>query len=155
MKCPYCKKKCSYPNLIHVTEIDDNGNVTKVSLCELCSQELIPDELALMTNAIKINVSIPIEFPKCKYCKISLEDIIKKGFFGCPKCYSEFKEDSKSILIYCHHADKHIGKTPKTLLKKKSLSELNELLNLAIKEERYEDAQEFKNQINDLNSKTP
>lgn len=161
MKCPFCKKKCSYPNVIHVTEINDNGNVSKVSLCEYCSQQLIPDELAIMSNSIKIGISIPIapivpvEFPKCKYCKISLDDIIRKGFFGCPKCYEEFKEDALTIFSYCHHASKHIGKKPKTLLKKKSLSELQELLNLAIKEERYEDAQEFKNRINDLNSEIP
>lgn len=86
---------------------------------------------------------------QCPNCGCTLEDIAKTAKLGCPICYDEFGEHVDQILQHAHGSIKHVGKVPKNWKKQqaekdinpvKYIVEQNQKLNLAIKEERYEDA---------------
>lgn len=164
MECPFSKKECHHPKTFHVTEVDADGNVTKFDLCQICSQDVLSKEFLLLnTNNVALISpeevldllglkNIEIKFPTCSQCGIGLNVLLDGGKLGCPNCYDSFKQYTDEFLLGYHNSLKHIGKRPKALCKKKSLDELQKLLQQAIKEERYEDASSFKKSIDEMNS---
>lgn len=105
----------------------------------------------------KVPPHISKEFTKaCPNCGCTLEDIAKTAKLGCPKCYEEFSEHLDQILQHAHGAIKHVGKVPKNWKKQqaekdinpiKYIVEMNQKLNLAVKEERYEEAAQIRNKL--------
>ena len=122
------------------------------------------------------------EAAKCKSCGSTYEDFVQTGMLGCPDCYEAFSERIDPILRKLQGNVKHIGRGSKTTkagdLKKSNkdesevskskedekekkanqkdikLKELNEDLKKAIKDERYEDAANIRDEIKKLqNSK--
>lgn len=118
---------------------------------------------------------------KCKTCGMTYNDFIKDGIFGCAECYNTFSSPISSLLKNLHGTAKHIGRSPKqmpqitlkenknvnkeihneTTQKSKENNILNEKedkikklqneLDIAIKEERYEDAAKIRDQIKEMN----
>lgn len=96
---------------------------------------------------------------KCSNCGCTLEDIAKTAKLGCPTCYEEFGEHLDQILQHAHGSIKHVGKVPKNWKKQqaekdinpiKYIFEMNQKLNLAVKEERYEEASKLRDKLKAL-----
>ena len=115
----------------------------------------------------------------CMNCNTSFEDFINTGLFSCPKCYTTYEERIDPILKKLQGSNQHIGRKAHNLkninedlekIKEKSksvknkeeekienkntkenkLEKLKKDLELAIKDERYEDAAQIRDEINKL-----
>lgn len=159
-----------------------NGVKKEMHLCSECANKLGIDE---------ISFNMPINFSNflddvfeedsmfmpsvikpqtllCDNCKMSYEDFIKNGKFGCANCYETFENRIDSLLKNIHGVNRHVGRKMKNLEKpkveNKSNTEINtqkqekedkiiklkERLHQEIKEERYEDAAKTRDEIKKL-----
>ena len=48
----------------------------------------------------------------CPECKTKASEFIKKGYVGCPKCYSVFEPIVAQTVRKLQHSDRHVGKNP-------------------------------------------
>jgi protein-arginine kinase activator protein McsA len=78
---------------------------------------------------------------KCGFCGMTLSKFIKTKRVGCYNDYDLF--NIGPILLQYHKSDMHVGKIPYTQI----ISELDVLLNNAIKAENYEKAAEISDLI--------
>lgn len=110
---------------------------------------------------------------KCNKCGLTYEDFVEKGKFGCENCYEAFNDKINHLVKNLHGFSNHIGRSPKFIKENKKNNKLNkeenknntnsneeneiERLNMmlkeAIKEERYEDAANIRDEIKKLNEK--
>ncbi|MBE5821408.1 MAG: hypothetical protein E7311_02330 [Clostridiales bacterium] len=101
---------------------------------------------------------------KCDTCGNTYEDFIHKTKLSCENCYKTFNNELDNVIKKLQGSNKHIGKQyvqmgdnkakekEKEKEKKKedkeiTIDKLKEKLNLAIKEERYEDAAIIRDEI--------
>jgi protein-arginine kinase activator protein McsA len=105
-------------------------------------------------------------FPPCSHCGIEPKEIVKKGRFGCDKCYQHFNTAVQQSVARCQDGNlKHVGKVPKRWAeeqKKRRLEEeaaldaaeklrrLKGKLAKAIEVENYEVAAILKKKIEEL-----
>ena len=90
------------------------------------------------------------EMPPCS-CGLDLHSLLTEGKIGCDKCYTHFYDFIRAIVQRTQdNAVKHIGKRPKSQAAKLDLALLEKEMAEAIKEERYEDAARFRDQIKAL-----
>lgn len=107
---------------------------------------------------------------QCNSCGFTFDDIVNNGRLGCPNCYETFEERMSPILKKIQGANRHTGRigrisnnnvkndyekeTNKENGKEKTkLEKLQDDLNLAIKEERYEDAAKLRDEIKNIENK--
>lgn len=117
---------------------------------------------------------------ECKSCGELYNEFIKTGLLGCPECYDMFEDRLDSVLKNIQGNTKHVGRKPLNIAEKMNnigennvnqkgkkadikatsekensktndLENLQEELNKAIKEERYEDAAIIRDKIKKLN----
>ena len=119
----------------------------------------------------------------CNACGFTASQLKKIGRMGCPECYTAFREGLDGLLRNMHKGTRHVGKRPgksaavPQLLPRQRTAvvreepppvpsappapppvDVNKLradLDLAVKEERYEDAAKLKAEIERLQPKTP
>ncbi|MAH40452.1 MAG: excinuclease ABC subunit B [Puniceicoccaceae bacterium] len=153
LKCSLCNQDAT----VHLTQIINNS-IQKIDLCESCAQKKgvtdaegfsLAEMLASSQSANTLSKEVCID------CGLNLPEFKKLGRFGCPKCYESFVSVLKSILEDMHAGSTHIGKLPKKSLARVQLSEqisnLSAKMEAAIKEEAYEDAAAYRDQIDALN----
>jgi len=90
---------------------------------------------------------------KCPKCNSTFNDFLRRGKLGCAQCYDTFEEEIRDML---ENMDNPTDFNLDVIDTKKEISEidkLNDKLKKAIAEERYEDAGELKNKINELRNK--
>lgn len=103
---------------------------------------------------------------RCDKCGMTYNDFIKSGKFGCDNCYTVFAKRLDGVLKNLQGDNIHKGRKGKKSSRKietatinenkepkqekSKLDELKEKLNLAIKEERYEDAAKIRDEIKKL-----
>lgn len=116
-----------------------------------------PFENAINTLS-KLSMEIDEEYNRqrkqtitCKDCKSTLEDFMDTGFVGCSKCYDVFKDYAREFAFDVHGRAKHIGKVPKSEVtkasKKRELERLIKEKEIAVKNEDYLLADEYKARI--------
>lgn len=158
-----------------------NGVKKEMALCQKCSKELgiedfefnMPIDLSSFLGEFFNNEeNLLPEFTKtkqslCNECKMTFDDFVDAGKFGCSNCYNVFSDRIDSILKNLHGANRHVGrkgKIEKSMLKKvdspkeepkqekqiSKLDSLKEKLKNAIKDERYEDAAKLRDEIKKL-----
>ncbi len=156
--------RCGKPSVYHSTLIV-NGVSQTTNLCRECAMKegvfanpsSIFDELFMPFADI-----LPFERVEnivCPVCKTSLKEFKQTHKLGCPNCYEVFKNEIEKIVAriapFSAHKQEPIKKL-KTGKKKESkeekLASLREQMQLAVKEERYEDAAKIKKQIKALES---
>jgi len=152
LKCDFCSK----PATVHLTKIVNN-KVHKIDLCEACAQAKgVTDPSGISLADLLLKISLDSESPpssglRCDQCGFSQADFKKYGRFGCPACYEAFKEAIEPMLESMHKGITHTGKVPRRSLSRKSihdrLSKLEVDLSEDIKNERYEDAARFRDEI--------
>lgn len=87
----------------------------------------------------------------CPKCFTTLQDFVSSGFLGCENCYKVFKTQVDSFIKSCQLSSKHIGKIyTSNLSNEQRIRELSLELNLAVKEQRFEDCLIIKRKIDEL-----
>ena len=90
----------------------------------------------------------------CKGCELTLEEFRKRGRLGCPHCYEAFGAQIGELLERVHGARAHVGRLPGTspgeARRMQHMSELQQRLEVAIRDEAYESAAELRDKIKAL-----
>lgn len=161
MNCQNCNKNTA---TIHLTEIT-NGKRREKHLCESCAQ----------SDGIAINAQIPLNDllnnllaaqPKeksvfdskntsCPKCNITMDKINDQSLLGCPEDYDIFNESLNKIIDKCQDGGKvHCGKVPQNKYDETTqnleMANLKQALDEAIRQERYEDAAQLRDKINQV-----
>jgi len=173
MQCDNCKDREA---TVHYQQnIDDK--VTEIHLCDKCASEKgmisfnsekpmnFGNLLAGFLDDEASETSSKEKKVRCK-CGWSNIDLKKTGFLGCPQCYKTFNKSLTPLLRRIHGSNKHTGKAPKKITFTEKVTErdtgtlalkkhrkLKDELDLAIKEERYEDAAKIRDQVKKLEDK--
>ena len=160
MQCDICKKAEA---TVHLTQIVE-GKMLKVDLCESCAKEKGVQEaagfsLADLLVGLGAAEEMKIESPgaQCPVCGFTQADFKKTGRLGCSACWETFEAGLASLLKAMHKGDHHIGKVPTkamhTLALNGKIQELAEQLEKAVREEKYEDAAQIRDEIRELETK--
>lgn len=116
----------------------------------------------------------------CDACGFTASQLKKIGRMGCPECYTAFRDGLDGLLRNMHKGTRHVGKRPShiteiapqmlprqrvTAVKEApppappappppvDIAKLRAELDLAVREERYEDAARLKSEIESLQPK--
>lgn len=155
--CDLCGKHAT----VHLTQIINN-QIQKVDLCEECAQQkgvTDPDGFSLADVLAKNLVEAGDESPavadlSCATCGCTPRDFKKRGRLGCPSCYRDLAPLIYPMLSGIHRDNVHRGKIPHQLIDRQAaqreLKRLNDELQKAINDERYEDAVVFRDQLEQL-----
>jgi protein arginine kinase activator len=160
MICDICKKAEA---TVHLTQIVD-GKMLKVDLCEACAKEKGVQEaagfsLADLLGGFGATEEIKSEAPgtQCPVCGFTQAEFKKTGRLGCSTCWETFETGLASLLKAMHKGDHHIGKVPAkavhTLALSGKIQELSEQLEKAVREEKYEDAAQIRDEIREMEVK--
>ena len=160
MKCQKCNQ---HEANTHITQVI-NGAKTEMFLCHQCANE--NQELFSFASPFEndfenifggfmqtphIGKSIPSSAKKCNVCGISLPEILNSGRPGCSNCYSVFSEyfarPLKQIHGNLHHSGKIPAKAGMELKIEKELEKLESKLNIAIREQNFEEAAIIRDKI--------
>jgi protein arginine kinase activator len=165
MLCERCQKRNA---TIHLTEIVKSVK-SEVHLCEKCAREIglnaklsdfslsVPDMLSFF------NVEDVKNFHNssiCASCGLTFMEYKRHGKVGCTDCYTYLKKGLEKLILAYHGATTHVGKNPVHFVddreeeleffyehEDESIIMLQEKLNGAIAEERYEDAAIIRDKI--------
>jgi len=163
MICPFCNENEA---TIHFTEVI-NGKMEETHMCEECAvkkgiETSLPfsfgDILSALTKGIENLSQLKdedfLENPNCSACGLTLKDFIRQGRLGCPKCYDAFNDALKDIIKNVQKSPNHTGKFPKIFPRdedsKRRITELEEKLSQAVKNEHYEDCAVYRDEIKRL-----
>ena len=158
-QCAHCQK----PATIHLTQIV-GGEIRKVDLCEDCQ---LKDEVTadfdlepfakLAENVVAAHHDSQGESHSCPRCGWNDARLRKTGRFGCPECYDAFGRLLPDLLRKVQPAMAHEGKAPREGNRRRSVSgrrtELRRELESAIREERFEEAAGFRDELRRLDEK--
>lgn len=156
MKCERCKKREA---TVHLTEI--KGEVrNEVHLCEPCASEKgLPGKAHFSISELLSGIAANTQTRKthagkevqCTGCGMTLSQFQSSGRFGCPECYTAFKDDILPLVEKIHDCSQHVGRSPKRVPKDVALqAEIRNLqleLKRTIKKEDYELAAKLRDQI--------
>ncbi len=156
IQCQICDKLAT----VHLTQIIQN-KIHKVHLCEECAQEkgvTDPDGLSFEDLFSKSGLVSEVKPAGgdlvCEQCGLSTSDFRKSGRLGCPACYDHFREVVNPMLQGMHKGILHRGKVPQRAMERVSLherlNELDEKLQTAIADERYEEAAQYRDEISQV-----
>ncbi len=146
---------CSKPATVHLTQIVNN-QIHKLDLCEECAAEkgvTDPNGFSLADLLVKSSDSSEKggKILVCENCGFTQKDFKKTGRLGCPECYDHFATLIDPVLRNMHKGDTHTGKVPEGAMERKMFHEkihqLEGSLQLAIKEERYEEAAKMRDEL--------
>ena len=152
---------CDQAATVHLTQIAHN-KIHKIHLCEDCAdakgmtdpdvfslEDLFSPSTGQKLETISLQKSII-----CKRCGLSSNDFKRHGRLGCPDCYEYLKPLIEPMLANMHKSISHQGKIPHRSLEhlnfNKQLRKLEEELDIAVKEERYEEAAVCRDKIKNL-----
>ena len=156
LQCQICDELAT----VHLTQIIQS-KIHKVHLCENCALEkgvTDPEGISLEDLFSKAGLTADITLTEgnlvCKQCGLSTRDFRKNGRLGCQSCYSQLWGVIRPMLEGMHKEVSHRGKIPRRALERisadRELEQLGAKLQLAIEEERYEDAASLRDQIRHL-----
>lgn len=153
IQCQICDELAT----VHLTQIIQS-EIHKVHLCENCAQEngvTDPEGISIEELFSKASLAAEVTLPEgnlvCEQCGLSAKDFRKSGRLGCQSCYKQLWGIIRPMLEAMHKEIVHRGKTPQRALERVSahekLQQLEAKLQLAIEEERYEDAAALRDRI--------
>lgn len=172
MLCQHCNQNEA---TTHIKK-NINGKREEMHLCSDCARELgVMEEFRvpsvtdffgesflgnfLGAGVAAMNSLAGVE--RCSTCGFSFNDIVKGGHIGCSDCFDKFADRLEPSIRKIHGKTKHIGKfisydesnEPEKAESKKEtdeLEQLNEQLQKAISEQRFEDAAVLRDKIKAL-----
>lgn len=156
MKCENCSKRDA---TVHLTEIK-KGVKQEMHLCEPCASEKglpgkapfsISDLLAGIASAAQGQKGKADREVACPNCELTISQFQSSGRFGCPECYSAFRDDILPLVEKIHDSAQHVGKVPRRVSAEvgtqKEIRHLQVELKKTIKHEDYEKAAQIRDQI--------
>lgn len=159
MLCNNCKEN---PANTHIKRVI-GGKLVEYYLCSECAEKL-GYKLGLSSL---IDAFMPLATNKyenrCKGCGSTFNEIISEGKVGCPQCYEAFHSQLIPSIQKIHGTAEHKGKTPgrsalvpvknntsMAVTKTDELKNKKLKLNIAIQEQRFEDAAVLRDEILEL-----
>ncbi|HOP62587.1 MAG TPA: UvrB/UvrC motif-containing protein [Spirochaetota bacterium] len=169
MFCERCKKNEA---TIHLSEIVKDVK-SEIHLCEQCAREVgLNTKMSNFTLTLPemltfLNVEEVNEYQgkkRCSTCGCDFIEYKTNGKLGCPDCYNTLSDQLEPALVTFHGETRHCGKFPlysnnieheiKSALEKNhntdELQRLQNDLEEAVKDERYEDAAVIRDRIREL-----
>jgi len=86
----------------------------------------------------------------CPVCGITRSEYRKSSRLGCPACYEAFAKELDTAVLEMHRSLQHVGKTPEKARAMWQRQQLENALNDAVREQRYEEAIALRDQIRRL-----
>ncbi len=173
MICENCDKREA---TVHLTEIVKNIK-TEYHLCEICAKNIkmnlklrdYSDPLQEILTFLD-NDTCKEENSCCRNCGLSFAELKKNRKTGCPYCYHYHADLIKSAVPALNEGKKHTGKRPANFIDPEKNTEphhlyetltdelpaenntevLKEKLEIAVSEERYEDAAVLRDLVKEL-----
>ena len=151
---------CGKPATIHLTQIVD-GEIRKVDLCESCqlkdsmAADFAIEPFAKLADGVAAAVQQQGgEVHACPSCGCDDSQLQQTGRFGCPDCYEAFEPILPDLLGKIQPGLSHEGKIPshgvqRQRVEKKQM-ELRKKLEAAVREERFEDAAVYRDELRTL-----
>jgi protein arginine kinase activator len=165
MKCEI--QSCENEATVHLTEIRD-GKKHEMHLCERCAAEKgLPGKSHFSISDLLAGIASQAQTPSakskrgkeaaCPVCATTLTQFQASGRFGCPECYTTFKEEVQGLVEKIHDSSQHIGKVPSRVSHEISLQkdvrQLQIELKRAVRREDYEKAAAIRDQIRQIEEK--
>ena len=159
MKCDI--SNCENEATVHLTEIRD-GKKHEMHLCERCAAEKgLPGKSHFSISELLAGIAGQAQTASqkqkrgkenaCPVCTTTLSQFQSSGRFGCPECYTTFKEEVLGLVEKIHDSSQHVGKVPKRVSSEislqKDIRQLQLDLRRAIRREDYEKAAGIRDQI--------
>ncbi|MDD7363790.1 MAG: UvrB/UvrC motif-containing protein [Peptoniphilus sp.] len=164
MLCQHC-----HENEATITYTTVEGNQTKeMHVCRSCFEKLLKQQfpeaqvppldiqpvMQELLSLFNIGAGAESEEKVCPKCHTKLETFRKTGMFGCDTCYDTFSEELEKILPRIQGARKHVGERPakqeEEEIRDEKKADLKRQLDVAIADERYEDAAILRDEIKAL-----
>lgn len=175
MICEHCKQRQA---TVTVTQII-NGHKSEKHYCEVCAAQFHPFNLdfhkedslpisSLLSNWFGLpiwktdsqekSVQPSSQVAYCPSCGFTFRKFLNEGKLGCSECYETFSHQLPQVLTKIQAGTKHTGRKPgqpvdNHYLIKKQMKQAREQLQLAIQDERFEDAARLRDEIKDLERK--
>ncbi|MDG2122217.1 MAG: UvrB/UvrC motif-containing protein [Verrucomicrobiales bacterium] len=160
MTCDCCDK----PAKVFLTQIVGD-KMQKVNLCDECSKAqgvtdptgfALADVLGEVGSEKKLDRARPGEI-SCPSCGFTQTDFKKTGRLGCAACYDIFREPLRAVLPNMHRGTAHTGKVPSTFVPptpdpEELLADLKNRLDLAVTDEKYEEAAQLRDEIRKIST---
>jgi len=143
---------------ISITQIINNVK-TQIHLCQQCAQQSgQADSVSALQKMLAGLVDWGSESigkgKTCPGCGLSEIELRQRGRFGCGQCYQTWEPLVKTIIGRVQGRTAHTGKIPRSAGERVrtqwEIDELQEKLQVAIKEERFEDAAVLRDRIRGL-----
>jgi len=142
MLCEHCNSK-------EATSIFNLVKQNKIKyLCGKCYKQLSSD-IALDVFASNEADNLKVDI-KCLNCGLTLEQVKKNKIFKCENCYEFFSELIKEEYFKIFKANTHKGKQANSYLIKKQIKELEQMVEICIKNNDYDRAGRYSSQINKI-----
>jgi len=117
--CQKCKKA---PARIHVTEVPETPEEpVQHHFCETCAVEFdlpfapvadkLPDNIWKLLHLSK-QATQRRKVQECPQCKMTLDELRRRGRMGCPHCYEAFSRYVSELIERMHGAREHVGQRP-------------------------------------------
>lgn len=154
MLCQHCKKNVATINSVNII----NGEMFESHLCSSCYAALY-GELNSKANVDILAGLFGSPSPRrkvCKVCGTTYADYERTGLLGCASCYDVFKEELIPSIERIQGKTTHVGKVGENndeLGLHRRLKTLQEQLESALREKRFEDAGRLNRQISAITKK--
>lgn len=154
MLCQNCKKNIATINSVNII----NGEKFESHLCAMCYAALYGEFNSKANADILTGLfgSPPSRRKVCKVCGTSYEDYERTGLLGCASCYDVFKEELMLSIENIQGKTTHVGKVGENndeLGLHRTLKTLQEQLEGALREKRFEDAGRLNRRISAITKK--
>ena len=171
MQCEICQES---PASVYVTDLSydpevpvgELGEIQTRSMCSSCAAELnLPhaqspgQNKAVLFKLLQKTArrSQKAAGPACPTCQMSLQEFRAQGRLGCADCYGAFRAHLDPLLLRMHQASRHVGRgpgvAPAELDLTANITRLRERMDLAIREEAYEDAARLRDELTKLEAR--
>ncbi len=160
MKC----QECAHPATIHITELL-SGKIMELHYCEEHARLYLAHGNAEAVSAAGLAGALaaakvqPSENRVCPICGLTMAEFRNLGRLGCPHDYAFFSQELESLLLNFHGETEHVGKRPRHLAEgtdaMTQVIGLRKEMRQAVTEERYERAQELRDQIQKMQQSPP
>lgn len=167
MICQNCHKNVATVTVIEIPPSDASGqgqpHPVEQQLCEMCAQarnlphapvqkKTLGDIWKLLQNSSQKPLGEP--GVTCPECGMTREEFRMKGRIGCARDYEIFAEDVNEILERVHGSTHHVGRapgvSPEELTRMRSITCLKRDLDVAIRDEAYENAARIRDELREL-----
>lgn len=87
---------------------------------------------------------------RCPACGMTLDELRDGRRFGCPECYTTFRDEVPEFTRELQFDDRHVGNAPARVVREATLHDLSLRLRKAVARQRFKEAEELSERIREL-----